>query len=175
MDMEILNTPLFGLILTIAAFHIGLFIFKKTKFPVLNPLLIGIIIVMIIMSVFNIPLDYFRKGGDYITFLLAPATISLALPLYRQLDKLKKNFVPIIIGSLVGAATAIISTVLLGKLLGIDKLLLLSFMPKSITTPIGIELSKLLGGVPAITIFAILVTGIAGNVLAPMVCEDTLK
>ena len=155
MNMEILNTPLFGLILTIAAFHIGLFIFKKTKFPVLNPLLIGIIIVMIIMSVFNIPLDYFRKGGDYITFLLAPATISLALPLYRQLDKLKKNFVPIIIGSLVGAATAIISTVLLGKLLGIDKLLLLSFMPKSITTPIGIELSKLLGGVPAITIFAI--------------------
>ena len=70
-----------------------------------------------------------------------------------------------------GAATAIISTVLLGKLLGIDKLLLLSFMPKSITTPIGIELSKLLGGVPAITIFAILVTGIAGNVLAPMVCR----
>lgn len=171
MNMEILNTPLFGLILTIAAFHIGLFIFKKTKFPVLNPLLIGIIIVMIIMLVFNIPLDYFRKGGDYITFLLAPATISLALPLYRQLDKLKKNFVPIIIGSLVGAATAIISTVLLGKLLGIDKLLLLSFMPKSITTPIGIELSKLLGGVPAITIFAILVTGIAGNVLAPMVCR----
>ena len=159
MDISILNTPLFGLILTIAAFHIGLFIFKKTKFPVLNPLLVGIIIVMIIMSVFNIPLDYFRKGGDYITFLLAPATISLALPLYRQLDKLKKNFVPIIIGSLVGAATAIISTVLLGKLLGIDKLLLLSFMPKSITTPIGIELSKLLGGVPAITIFAILVTG----------------
>ena len=171
MDISILNTPLFGLIITIAAFHIGLFVFKKTKFPVLNPLLVGIIIVMIIMSAFNIPLDYFRKGGDYITFLLAPATISLALPLYRQLDKLKKNFVPIIIGSLVGAATAIISTVLLGKLLGIDRLLLLSFMPKSITTPIGIELSKLLGGVPAITIFAILVTGIAGNVLAPMVCR----
>ena len=85
MDISILNTPLFGLILTIAAFHIGLFIFKKTKFPVLNPLLVGIIIVMIIMSVFNIPLDYFRKGGDYITFLLAPATISLALPLYSCL------------------------------------------------------------------------------------------
>lgn len=171
MDISILNTPLFGLILTIAAFHTGLFIFKKTKFPVFNPLLIGIIIVMIIMSFFNIPLEYFRKGGDYMTFLLAPATISLALPLYRQLDKLKKNFIPIIIGSLVGAATAIISTVLLGKFLGIDKLLLLSFMPKSITTPIGIELSRLLGGVPAITIFAILVTGIAGNVLAPMVCK----
>ena len=171
MDISILNTPLFGLILTISAFHIGLFVFKKTKFPIFNPLLIGIVIAMGVMSFFNIPLDYFRRGGDYMTFLLAPATISLALPLYKQLDKLKQNFLPIIIGSLVGAATAIVSTILLGKLLGIDKLLLVSFMPKSITTPIGIELSKLLGGVPAITIFAIIVTGIVGNVLAPAVCK----
>ena len=171
MNIAIFNTPLFGLILTISAFHIGLFIFKKTKFPIFNPLLIGIVIAMGVMSFFNIPLDYFRRGGDYMTFLLAPATISLALPLYKQLDKLKQNFLPIIIGSLVGAATAIVSTVLLGKLLGIDKLLLVSFMPKSITTPIGIELSKLLGGVPAITIFAIIVTGIVGNVLAPAVCK----
>lgn len=171
MDISILNTPLFGLILTISAFHIGLFVFKKTKFPIFNPLLIGIVIAMGVMSFFNIPLDYFRRGGDYMTFLLAPATISLALPLYKQLDKLKQNFLPIIIGSLVGAATAIVSTILLGKFLGIDKLLLVSFMPKSITTPIGIELSKLLGGVPAITIFAIIVTGIVGNVLAPAVCK----
>ncbi len=171
MDITILNTPLFGLILTILSFEIGLFIFKKLKFPVLNPLLLGIVIAMSVISFFNIPLDYFRKGGDYITFLLAPATIALALPLYRQLEKLKKNLVPILIGSIVGAITAILSTILLGKLLGIDKMLLVSFMPKSITTPIGIELSKLLGGIPAITIFSILVTGISGNVFAPLVCK----
>lgn len=171
MDISILNTPLFGLILTILSFEIGLFIFKKVKFPVFNPLLLGIIIAMSIISFFHIPLEYFRKGGDYITFLLAPATISLALPLYKQLDKLKKNLFPILIGSVVGAVTAIISTIILGKILGIDKLLLVSFMPKSITTPIGIELSKLLGGIPAITIFSILVTGIAGNVFAPVVCK----
>lgn len=132
MDITILNTPLFGLILTILSFEIGLFIFKKLKFPVLNPLLLGIVIAMSVISFFNIPLDYFRKGGDYITFLLAPATIALALPLYRQLEKLKKNLVPILIGSIVGAITAILSTILLGKLLGIDKMLLVSFMPKSI-------------------------------------------
>ena len=171
MDITILNTPLFGLILTILSFEIGLFIFKKLKFPVLNPLLLGIVIAMSVISFFNIPLDYFRKGGDYITFLLAPATIALALPLYIQLEKLKKNLVPILIGSIVGAITAILSTILLGKLLGIDKMLLVSFMPKSITTPIGIELSKLLGGIPAITIFSILVTGISGNVFAPLVCK----
>lgn len=171
MDISILNTSLFGLILTILAFEIGLYIFKKVKLPIFNPLLLGIIITMSVISFFDIPLEYFRKGGDYITFLLAPATISLALPLYRQLDKLKQNFFPIVIGSVVGAITAILSTIFLGKLLGIDKMLLVSFMPKSITTPIGIELSKLLGGVPAITIFAILVTGVAGNVFAPVVCK----
>lgn len=171
MDITILNTPLFGLILTILSFEIGFFIFKKLKFPVLNPLLLGIIIAMSVISFFDIPLEYFRKGGDYITFLLAPATIALALPLYRQLEKLKKNLIPILIGSVVGAVTAIVSTITLGKLLGIDKMLLVSFMPKSITTPIGIELSKLLGGIPAITIFSILVTGIAGNVFAPLVCR----
>lgn len=171
MNISILNTPLFGLILTILAFHIGLFIFKKTKLPIFNPLLIGIIITMGIISFFKIPLDYFRKGGDYLTFLLAPATISLALPLYRQLDKLKKNFFPIIIGSIVGATTAIISIIILGKILKIDNVLLISFMPKSITTPLGIELSKVLGGVPAITIFAIVVTGITGNIFAPIVCK----
>ena len=171
MNITILNTPLFGLILTILSFEIGLFIFKKLKFPVLNPLLLGIIIAMSVISFFDIPLEYFRRGGDYITFLLAPATIALALPLYRQLEKLKKNLIPILIGSVVGAVTAIVSTITLGKLLGIDKMLLVSFMPKSITTPIGIELSKLLGGIPAITIFSILVTGIAGNVFAPLVCR----
>ncbi len=171
MNITILNTPLFGLILTILSFEIGLFIFKKLKFPVLNPLLLGIIIAMSVISFFGIPLEYFRKGGDYITFLLAPATIALALPLYRQLEKLKKNLIPILIGSVVGAVTAIVSTITLGKILGIDKMLLVSFMPKSITTPIGIELSKLLGGIPAITIFSILVTGIAGNVFAPLVCR----
>ncbi len=171
MNITILNTPLFGLILTILSFEIGLFIFKKLKFPVLNPLLLGIIIAMSVISFFDIPLEYFRKGGDYITFLLAPATIALALPLYRQLEKLKKNLIPILIGSVVGAVTAIVSTITLGKILGIDKMLLVSFMPKSITTPIGIELSRLLGGIPAITIFSILVTGIAGNVFAPLVCR----
>lgn len=171
MDKSIFNTPLFGLILTILSFEIGLFIFKKVKFPIFNPLLLGILIAMSVISYFDIPLEYFRKGGDYMTFMLAPATIALALPLYRQFEKLKRNFIPILIGSVVGAGTAIVSTILIGKLLGIDKMLLVSFMPKSITTPIGIELSRLLGGVPAITIFAIIVTGVSGNILAPMVCR----
>ncbi len=172
MDMEILNNPLFGLILTILSFNIGLFIFEKfKKFPLLNPLLVGGIIVIIIMEVFNIPLNYYQKGGVMLSFFLAPATIALALPLYRQIDKLKEHFFPIIIGALVGAVTAIISIIFIGKALGIDEVLLKSFMPKSITTPLGIELSNLLGGIPAITIFAIIITGITGNAIAPFICK----
>lgn len=171
MDITIFDTPLFGLILTIFSFEIGLIVFKKLKLPIFNPLLMGIIIAMLVIHFLNIPLDYYRKGGNMISFLLAPATVSLAIPLYRQLDKLKKNFIPILVGSIAGAITAILSTIIFGKILGIDDLLLLSFMPKSITTPIGIELSKVLGGVPAITIFSILVSGISGNIFAPVMCK----
>lgn len=172
MSIEILNNPLFGLILTILSFNIGLFIFEKSKkFPLLNPLLIGGIVVIIIMKIFNIPLNYYQKGGVMLSFFLAPATIALALPLYRQIDKLKEHFFPIIIGALVGAVTAIVSIIFIGKALGIDTVLLKSFMPKSITTPLGIELSNLLGGIPAITIFAIIITGITGNAIAPFICK----
>lgn len=172
MSIEILNNPLFGLILTILSFNIGLFIFEKSKkFSLLNPLLIGGIIVIIIMEIFNIPLNYYQKGGVMLSFFLAPATIALALPLYRQIDKLKEHFFPIIIGALVGAVTAIVSIIFIGKALGIDAVLLKSFMPKSITTPLGIELSNLLGGIPAITIFAIIITGITGNAIAPFICK----
>ena len=93
----------------------------------------------------------------------------LAIPLFQQIDLLKKHFIPIIGGGIVGAVVAILSVIILGKLLGIDHQLLVSFMPKSITTPIGIELSKMLGGIPSITVFAIIITGITGNVTAPFI------
>lgn len=108
-------------------------------------------------------------GGNLIVFFLAPATVVLAIPLFQQIDLLKKHFIPIIGGGIVGAVVAILSVIILGKLLGIDQQLLVSFMPKSITTPIGIELSKMLGGIPSITVFAIIITGITGNVTAPFI------
>lgn len=171
MDMTILDSPFFGIIITILSFNIGLLIFNKFKLSILNPLFVGVIIVMGIMKIFNIPLDYYKKGGDMMSFFLAPATIALSYPLYKQINKLKENFIPIIIGSLVGALTAILSVIFLGKALGIDTLILKSFMPKSITTPLGIELSQVLGGIPAITIFAIVITGITGNIVAPFICK----
>lgn len=171
MNLTILNTPFFGIIITIFAFNLGLYILKKSNLAILNPLLIGTIIIMSFISYFEIPLDYYKKGGDMMSFFLAPATIALALPLHRQLNKLKMYYIPILIGGIVGACSAILSVIFIGKLLGLNTVILKSFVPKSITTPLGIELSQVLGGIPAITIFAIIVTGITGNILAPAICK----
>ena len=157
---------------SLVAFEIGKYIFNKTKLALFNPLLIRTIIVMGFLNYFKVPVSNYMVGGDLILFFLAPATVVLAVPLYRQLNLLKKNFLPIMVGGIAESIfNAIISVVVLGKIMGIDQKLLLSFMPKSITTPIGIELSTLLGGIPSITVFAIIVTGIIGNVSAPYVCS----
>ncbi|STO31175.1 Inner membrane protein yohK [Fusobacterium necrogenes] len=165
----ITNNPLFGVIISLIAFEIGKFIFNKTKLALFNPLLIATIIVMGFLNFFHITVADYMLGGNLIVFFLAPATVVLAIPLFQQIDLLKKHFIPIIGGGIVGAVVAILSVIILGKLLGIDNQLLLSFMPKSITTPIGIELSKMLGGIPSITVFAIVITGITGNVTAPFI------
>lgn len=165
------NTYCFGLFITILFFNIGLFIHKKFTLPIFNPLLIGVLFSMAFLYFFNIPLEYYRKGGDLISFFLPPATIALSLSLYRQLPILKKNFLPIIIGCLVGNITSIISVIILSKFLNIDYELIKSFIPKSITTPLGMELSILIGGIPSISIFSILFSGIVGNILAPNICK----
>ena len=160
------NTPFFGVIISLVAFEIGKLVFKKTKMALFNPLLIGTVIVILFLHFFKIPVNNYMQGGNFIVFFLAPATVVLAIPLFRQINLLKKNFIPIMGGGIVGSIVAIVSVVVLGKLMGIDEQLLLSFMPKSITTPIGIELSTLLGGIPSITVFAIIITG---NVSAPYI------
>lgn len=165
----ITNNPLFGVIISLIAFEIGKFIFNKTKLAIFNPLLIATIVVMGFLNIFHITVVDYMLGGNLIVFFLAPATVVLAIPLFQQIDLLKKHFIPIIGGGIVGAVVAILSVIILGKLLGIDHQLLVSFMPKSITTPIGIELSKMLGGIPSITVFAIIITGITGNVTAPFI------
>ena len=157
------------MILSLVSFRIGERLFEKTKLAVFNPFLISLLICIAFLKFFDIPLEWYNKGGDIIAFFLAPATVALALPLYRQLPLLRRYAVPVAVGGLVGAVTAIVSVVIFGKLLGIDNTLLVSFLPKSITTPLGLELSRMIGGVPAITVVAIMITGLTGNILSPVV------
>lgn len=167
----IFNNPFFGLFISLIAFKIGKDVFNKFKLPIFNPILIAIIIIFIVMEAFDVPTSYYNKGGSILGFFIAPATVCLAIPLYKELDTLKKHYKIIIAGALIGSITAMSSVIILGKLLGIQDIILLSFVPKSITTPIGIDVSKLLGGIPAITVFAIMVTGITGNIFAPLMLK----
>ena len=163
---EILRSPLFGVMISLIAFEIGLFINKKVKKSYLNPLLIAIAIVILVLKTFDISLQDYNKGGQIISFLLGPATVALAVPLYKNFTVLKKNALPIIVGIFTGSMVSITSIILLSKTFGLEAVLALSLVPKSVTTPIGIEVSKQLGGVTEITVAAIIITGITGAIMA---------
>lgn len=168
---EIISTPIFGIITSLIAFEFSYLLFKKTKFPIFNPLLISIIMIIVFLSTFNIRFEDYNIGGKYISFFLGPATVILAVPLYKKIKLLKANAVPILLGITFGSTLGMIAVICLSKLFKLDKILYISLIPKSITTPIGVEVSKQLGGMPAVTVAAIIITGIIGAVIGPMVCK----
>ncbi|MGG7178567.1 LrgB family protein [Clostridium paraputrificum] len=165
------NNILFGIVLSLLAFEIGLYIYKKTKIPVFNPLLISIGIVIAFLLAFNIDFEVYNEGAKFINMFLGPATVILAVPLYKQLELLKKHATSIFIGVLLGSIIGIFSVIGLSYILGLDSSLIKSLLPKSVTTPIGIELSSQLGGIVPITVLAIIISGITGAVIGPTICK----
>lgn len=168
---EILNSSLFWIFITLVSFEFGMLIYRKAKLPLLNPLLIAISLIITILMVFKIDYETYNIGGKFINSFLGPATVVLAVPLYKQLGLLKKNLGPILTGLLIGCASSVVSIILLGRIFKLDKVLLISLIPKSVTTPIGVEISKSLGGVTSVTILAIVLTGIVGAIIAPIVTK----
>lgn len=166
---EFLQTPMFGILLSLAAFEIGLLIQKKTRLLFLNPLLTAIMIIIIFLTLADIDLAAYQIGGNVISLFLGPATVVLAVPLYQQIQSLKNYFVPIMIGILCGIAAGLVSTLLCTWITQMEPEIIASLLPKSITTPIGMELSAQLGGIQAVTVLAILITGIIGAVMAEVV------
>ncbi len=164
---EIVSSPFFGILLCVGAYALGLWINAKVKSPIANPLMIAIAVVIAVLLVFDIPLEAFNKGGDFIGFFLVPATAALALSIYRQAWLLKRNFLPIIIGSAVGSLVSMGSVYGLCTLFGLDEVMTASLIPKSVTSPIAMEVSVQFGGEPSITVAAVLVTGIVGAIFAP--------
>ena len=129
------------------------------------------VLVIVVLTVFHIPLEDFNRGGDFIGFFLIPATAALALSIYRQLWLLKRNFLPIIIGAAVGSLTSMGSVYGLCRLFGVDQIMMSSLIPKSVTTPIAMDVSIRLGGEPSITVAAVIITGIIGAILAPVMIK----
>ncbi len=168
---DFLKTPLFGILLSIVAFEVGILINRKTKLALCNAFLISIVLVIGFLNGFHISLQSYNIGGDIISFFLGPATVILAVPIYKQIKLLRANLFPVLAGISVGCITAITSIIGLSKLFKLQGALCASLVPKSVTTPIGIEVSKEIGGIPAITVAAIIITGIVGAVFAPVICK----
>lgn len=162
---------LFGLVISLIAFEIGLFIYKKTKFPLFNPLLISIALVIGFLLMFNIDFNAYNQGGQFINMFLGPATIVLAVPLYKQLQLLKNHLLPILTGILIGSSIGISSVFLLSYTFGMDNIITVSLLSKSVTTPIGIEITNQLGGLVPVTVLAIILSGIIGAIIGPLLCK----
>ena len=163
------NSIFFGVLLCLLSYQAGVFLRQKTKIAAFNPLLISIIIVIFVLVMFHIKFEDFYKGSKYISFLLTPATVALAIPLYSKLALLKSNFKAIMSGLIAGVLTSLISIFIMSLLFGLSHENYVSMLPKSITTAIGIGVSEELGGVSTITTAVIIVTGVFGNVSADIV------
>ncbi|WP_290459491.1 LrgB family protein [Romboutsia ilealis] len=166
---NIFDTEIFGIILTILFYNIGIYIQKKTKKPIFNPLLIAILCIILFLSITKIPYESYKLGADRINFFLGPVTIVLAVPLYKQFDLFKKYLLEILIGISCGVVVSFISVKLIGHFTNANFDIINSLIPKSITTPMGISLTKTLNGVEAITVVSIILTGILGAIMSSIV------
>ena len=167
----LMGLPLFCLALTVVAYQIGLWCRNKTGSTLCNPLLIAIILVIGVLLLAGISPEKFQENTAGFSWLLTPATVCLALPLYRQLKLLKKNLPAILAGIVAGTLTSLVCVLALCKLMGLDQQLTVSLLPKSITTAMGIVLSEQNGGVPAITSVVIILTGILGSLCGSTLCK----
>lgn len=168
---EFLYSPFFGLSLSFGVYIICKLLNDKTNLAILNPLLMATVVIIAILTIFDIPLEAYNAGGDIISMFLAPATTVIAYSIYKQITLLKKNFIPIAVGCLVGSMTSMGSTYILCKVFGIDSMITASMMPKSVTTPIAMEVSASLSGIPSITVAAVVVTGIFGSMACPILIK----
>lgn len=168
MKEMICTSPFFGITLSIIAYSIGCFINRKTRLALLNPLLISYLLIIPSLLLFDIPLEWYDEGGDIINMFLSPATAVLAITIYRQRDILRKHIAAVLAGSLAGSASSILIVFVLCRALGLDDTIMASLLPKSITTPMAIAVSESLGGIQAITVLSVIVTGILGSIIGPV-------
>lgn len=165
------NLTFLPLVITIAAYQVGLFVSKKVKFPLCNALLITIVLVIGILLLTGYSNDAYQSGMKTISWLLTPATICLAVPLYEQLQVLKKDMKAILIGICAGTLASLLFVFGFCRLVGMDNVMLASLLPKSVTTAVGLALSEQGGGNSAIAAAAIILTGILGSIIGPLLCK----
>ena len=161
----------FGLILSIFLFLLAVRLKAKFRVAILNPLLVSTIMVIAVLVIFQIPYEDYKASANLLSYLLTPATVCLAIPLYEQMELLKKNFKAIMIGILSGVLTSLVSVLAMSVFFGLNHKEYTTLLPKSITTAIGMGVSEELGGYVTLTVAIIIITGILGSILAEAACK----
>ena len=165
------NSVYFGVALSLVGYVIGVQLKKKFKLAVLNPLMISIIFVVGVVLLFKLDYPSYKKQAEILNYLLTPATIALAIPLYQQLSLLRKNLLAVICGIISGVFASMSSVLAMSVLFSLSHEDFVTLLPKSITTAIGMGVSEELGGIQTITVAVIIVTGVLGNVIGEGVCK----
>lgn len=162
--MSFLENKFFLLAATFVAYLVARRLQRRTGLTVFNPILLSIIMIIALLSCFGIDYDTYREGGEYIDFWLKPAIVALGVPLYRQLESIKKQVLPLLFSQLAGCIAGIVSVVVVAEMLGASREVVMSLAPKAVTTPIAMEISSAMGGIPSLTAAVVICTGIFGGI-----------
>lgn len=169
---ELISTSVFfGATLSVGAYVLGMALQKKFKIAIFNPLFISILTVIAVLLCADISYDSYNASAKYLSYFLTPATVCLAIPLYEQLALLKKNAAAIMLGILAGIVSSALCVLALTVIFTLPHEIYVTLLPKSITSAIGMELSRELGGIPSITVAVIILSGIVGNMFSPFFCR----
>lgn len=162
---ELVHNTAFGVALTVICYEIGKWIQKKSGFKVLSPLITGTILIIGVLLIGNINYDNYKQGASIVSFFIGPATVSFAIPLYKNLHIIKENFLVIMIGTFGGLLTGLLTAFGLCIVFGINEQVSISMLPKSVTSAIGYAIAEMIGGTPEITLVLIVVAGVTGYVV----------
>lgn len=171
MENLVLNSAASGVFISLAAYGIGSLVRKKWNSPLANPLLIAIILVILFLNLSGVEYETYNVSAKYLTYLLAPATVSLAIPMYERMQLLKENYAAILTGILSGVLASLVCVLAMALVFHLSQAEYVTLLPKSVTTAIGMDIVKELGGHSEIAAAVIIITGVLGNMAAEPICR----
>ena len=169
--MEIMSNPIILLAITFGIYYVARQIQKRTGWVVLNPILITIVALIALLQLTGISYETYEQGGQYIDFWLKPAIVALGVPLYQNLGQIRRQLLPILMSQLVGCLVGLVSVTLIASALGASHEVIVSLAPKSVTTPIAMEVCKTSGGIPSLTAAIVVIVGLFGAVFGFKILE----
>ncbi|SDZ89501.1 TIGR00659 family protein [Pseudobutyrivibrio sp. ACV-2] len=165
------NSAYAGVTISLISYAIGAKLKRKFGFGFFNPLLISIIVTILVLIGSHVDYETYNEGAKYLSWLLTPATVCLAIPLYEEWELLKKNASAVMLGVTAGVLTSLVTVFILARLMGLNHANYVTLLPKSITTAIGMGVSEELGGYVTITVAVIVITGVLGNIFGELICK----